>query len=62
LRLTPTLLPFYTRPDGERCGATLQSIFENAQHPEKVIVGVVEQNDPQDAMCVEEYCKKYGTF
>jgi hypothetical protein len=57
-----TQLPFCTRPDGERCGATLQSIFENALHPEKVIVGVVEQNDPEDAMCVEEYCKKYGTF
>uniref|UniRef100_A0A7S3L6I9 Uncharacterized protein n=1 Tax=Amphora coffeiformis TaxID=265554 RepID=A0A7S3L6I9_9STRA len=46
--------------DGERCGETLKSIFENAKNPDKVIVGLAEQNDPNDAFCLEEYCKKYG--
>lgn len=46
--------------DGERCGDTLHSIFENAKNPDKVIVGLVEQNAPQDAFCLEQYCKKYG--
>jgi hypothetical protein len=47
--------------DGERCGDTLQSIFENAKDPSKVIVGLVEQNAPADKFCLEEYCKRYGT-
>jgi hypothetical protein len=33
--------------DGERCGETLQSIFENAKDPDKVIIGLVEQNAPE---------------
>jgi hypothetical protein len=33
--------------DGERCGDTLQSIFENAKDPDKVIIGLVEQNAPE---------------
>jgi hypothetical protein len=32
--------------DGERCGDTLQSLFENAKDPDKVIVGLIEQNEP----------------
>lgn len=46
--------------DGERCGETLKSIFENAKNPDKVIVGLAEQNAPDDAFCLAEYCKKYG--
>lgn len=48
--------------DGERCGDTLYSIFENAKHPDKVIVGLAEQNDPSDAFCLEEYCKRHGMW
>jgi hypothetical protein len=33
--------------DGERCGETLQSIFENAKDPDKVMIGLVEQNSPE---------------
>lgn len=46
--------------DGERCAETLRSIFENAKHPEKVFVGVVEQNGYEDANCLDNYCKFYG--
>mmetsp|Transcript_24963 Transcript_24963/g.57348 ORF Transcript_24963/g.57348 Transcript_24963/m.57348 type:complete len:572 (+) Transcript_24963:3-1718(+) len=47
--------------DGERCGETLKSIFEMAKNPEKVFVSLVEQNTAQDALCVEEYCKTFGS-
>jgi Glycosyltransferase (GlcNAc) len=65
------LILFLTRPcthsttnvtDGERCGETLLSLFENAKNPDKVIVGLVEQNSPNDAFCLEEYCKAFGTY
>lgn len=46
--------------DGERCGQTLQSIFETAHDPDKIIVGLVEQNDPSDIFCLEQYCKAYN--
>ena len=46
--------------DGERCGKTLQSIFENAKYPDKVVVGVVEQNAVEDEFCLDQYCKAYG--
>jgi hypothetical protein len=46
--------------DGERCGDTIKSIFESAANPENVVVGVVEQNSPDDSFCLEQYCKKYG--
>ena len=44
----------------ERCGETLKSIFENAKDPNRVVVGLVEQNSPDDKFCLEEYCKGYG--
>ena len=47
--------------DGERCGATIKSIFDNARDPDKIIIGLVEQNDPDDAFCLEQYCKTFGT-
>ncbi len=39
-----TYTPCFDLIDGERCGETLQSIFENAKDPDKVIIGLVEQN------------------
>lgn len=46
--------------DGERCGETLKSLFRNAKHPENIIVGLYEQNAPEDKFCLEVYCKYYG--
>jgi hypothetical protein len=46
--------------DGERCGETLKSIFETAHNPDKIVVGLVEQNAPEDVFCLEQYCKTYG--
>ena len=48
--------------DGERCAKTLKSIFENAKDPDRVFVGVIEQNSPEDKFCLEEYCKSFGKF
>mmetsp|Transcript_5405 Transcript_5405/g.7964 ORF Transcript_5405/g.7964 Transcript_5405/m.7964 type:complete len:509 (+) Transcript_5405:59-1585(+) len=42
--------------DGKRCGQTLKSLFEKASEPEKVFVGLVEQNKPEDAKCIRVFC------
>lgn len=58
-----TLADLFSIPfikDGERCAEALKSIFENAKDPDKVVVGLVEQNAPPDAFCLEEFCKAYG--
>jgi Glycosyltransferase (GlcNAc) len=46
--------------DGERCGETLRSLFENAVDPNKIVVGLVEQNAPEDKFCLEQYCSHFG--
>jgi len=43
--------------DGERCGKTLKSIFENAKDPDKVIVGLIDESAPEDKYCLEQYCE-----
>ena len=58
--LIPSTLPPGSRADGERCGETLKNLFENAKDPDKVFVGLVEQNDPLDKFCLEAYCESYG--
>ena len=35
-------------------------MFENADDPDKVVVGLVEQNAPEDKFCIEVYCTSYG--
>lgn len=54
--LTPRSHPL----DGERCGLTLKSIFEKAKNPDKVVVGLAEQNAAEDKFCLEEYCNTFG--
>ena len=55
------IIPFFLNfEDGERCGATLKSIFENAVNPDKVYIGLVEQNAPDDNFCIETYCNSYA--
>ncbi|KAH9259096.1 hypothetical protein BASA81_002716 [Batrachochytrium salamandrivorans] len=44
-----------------RLADTLVSLFSNAQHPNRVFVGVVQQNAPEDEDVVVEYCRKMGT-
>lgn len=43
--------------DGKRCGQTLQSLYGKASEPHKVFVGLVEQNKPEDAACMAEFCR-----
>lgn len=46
--------------DGKRCAETLTSLFENAADPDNIIVGLIEQNAPEDRFCLEEYCASHG--
>ncbi|KAG9402066.1 hypothetical protein AC1031_007763 [Aphanomyces cochlioides] len=43
--------------DGVRCGFTLFTAFSRATHPERLHVGLVDQSQGDDEICVEEYCK-----
>ncbi|CAK4501361.1 unnamed protein product [Aphanomyces euteiches] len=42
--------------DGERCGYTLFSAFEQAAYPRRLQVGVVDQKLPGDKACLDVYC------
>jgi hypothetical protein len=47
--------------DGKRCGATVAELFANAKDPDKIIVGLIEQNfESDDPTCLETYCKDVG--
>lgn len=35
-------------------------MFANAANPDNVIVGLIEQNAPEDRFCLEEYCARHG--
>ena len=61
MKFSHTLIDYFcSKQDGERCGETLKSIFETAKNPDKVFVGVVEQNEQEDSLCIEEYCNAFG--
>lgn len=40
----------------------MQALFENAIHPEKIVVGLFEQNAPDDMFCLEQYCSNFGAM
>jgi hypothetical protein len=45
------------------CPTTLQSIYKNAEHPERVFVGICQQNDPDtDVDCIEEGMNKMPEY
>lgn len=45
--------------DGKRCGQTLVDLFANAKEPDRIVVGLVEQNyEENDPFCLESYCKE----
>ncbi|KAJ0407078.1 hypothetical protein P43SY_005351 [Pythium insidiosum] len=43
--------------DGVRCGRTVFTGLSRAQQPSRVRFGIVDQVNPGDARCVDEYCK-----
>lgn len=43
--------------DGTRCGETLFSALLRAEHPERVVLGVVDQVFKKDLRCLDVYCK-----
>ncbi|OQR82091.1 GlcNac transferase, partial [Thraustotheca clavata] len=43
--------------DGVRCGYTLYTGFKRAVNPDRLYFGVVDQVNPGDARCMDEYCK-----
>jgi len=44
-----------------RCGDTLYNFFTKAAHPDRVFIGVVQQNRDDDPDCVEHYCKRMNS-
>lgn len=40
------------------CGNTVHEAFRQAAFPDRITVGIVQQNDKGDLDCIEEYCKK----
>lgn len=46
--------------DGKRCAATIKSIFDNAKDPDKVVIGLIEQNTAEDDFCLSVYCSEFG--
>jgi hypothetical protein len=51
----------FSMTDGARCAETIRSIFDNAKEPDKIRIGVIEQNNPDDDFCISTYCEFYGT-
>lgn len=47
-------------PDGERCGKTIVDLFANAEDPDNVVVGIIDQSYEEDIYCLEAYCKEMG--
>eukprot|EP00934_Nitzschia_sp_Nitz4_P000931 Nitzschia sp. Nitz4//scaffold82_size85912//42151//44131//NITZ4_005142-RA/size85912-snap-gene-0.140-mRNA-1//-1//CDS//3329558838//931//frame0 len=47
--------------DGERCGKTIADLFANAQNPDEIVVGIIDQSYETDTYCLEAYCKAMGT-
>lgn len=43
-----------------RCPDTLFELFSKAQRPDRINVGVVQQNAPEDVDCFTTYCKRAG--
>jgi hypothetical protein len=57
------LCPFFISQtiDGARCAKTLIDLFENAQNPNNIVVGLIEQNyESDDPFCLELYCQQVG--
>ncbi|CAM9805657.1 unnamed protein product, partial [Choristocarpus tenellus] len=44
----------------KRCPATLYNFYTKAKYPERIVVGVVQQNAFDDVDCVTEYCNLRG--
>ena len=38
----------------------MKSLFENAEHPDKIIVGLAEHVQEDDKKCIELYCQAHG--
>ena len=39
------------------CPLTLFNAFTKATYPHRLSIGIVQQNDPNDLDCLEEYCQ-----
>jgi hypothetical protein len=46
--------------DGKRCGKTIAQLFAKAKDPNKVFIGIIEQNSETDLFCLEAYCQEQG--
>ncbi len=47
--------------DGKRCAQTVADLFAKAKDPDKIVVGLIEQNyEVNDPTCLETYCQEAG--
>ena len=63
-KTTPIFVSIPHFRDGKRCAQTLRRLFGNAAHPDRVVVGLIEQidnnNTVDDPTCLMEYCALMG--
>ena len=53
-------IALFLTTDPNRCANTIDALFKNAEDPDKVFVGLVEQNKDSEPSCIVKYCEKYG--
>ena len=72
LRPTPPVSESWKDPSAElfvtitnyrddKCGETLKELFDKAEYPGRVYVGVVQQRTGEDADCIARYCALMGS-
>eukprot|EP00985_Skeletonema_marinoi_P022804 scaffold14753_cov78-Skeletonema_marinoi.AAC.1 len=72
-KITPIFVSIPHFRDGKRCAQTVHRLFDTAAHPDRVVVGLIEQTDSSgsgsssdssstddDPTCLMEYCVLMG--
>jgi len=72
-KITPIFVSIPHFRDGKRCAQTVRRLFDTAAHPDRVVVGLIEQTDSSgsgsssdssstddDPTCLMEYCALMG--
>ena len=42
--------------DSKRCSTTLKNIFSNAEFPDRIVIGIVEQLEEDEKECLVQFC------
>ena len=43
--------------NGEKCGRMLKNLFDHAQYPSRLFIGLISEQPLTEKSCLEEYCK-----